>query len=264
MKIYRSSQSGLTLVEFSITMGVVGALGLVIYALLNMGTILGAKNAATNTAHQRARIAMIDMIQDLHGAVSLPELEGVVENKASGISFQQWGSVPAANGQMSPNGGPHKIIGDEPVGADHIHIGVTTGQTKPRVGQRVIIPTHQIEETITTRSGGDDDLTLYMENDLTTPINGTDSTAGDIICYITDRVSYDVVADLANPGSSKLRWTNIAGHSRHRERHYQPEAIQHTDYSRGRALLPFRRRDRSLHSRPEVQQARLQVGEYST
>ena len=128
MKIHRSNQSGLTLAEFSITMGVVGALGLVIYSLLNMGTILGAKNTATNTAHQRARIAMLDMIQDLHGAVSLPALQGVVGNEASGISFQQWGSVPV-NGEMIPNGGPHKIVEDETVGADHIHIFVT--QTEP-------------------------------------------------------------------------------------------------------------------------------------
>ena len=77
-------------------MAVVGALGLVIYSLLNIGTILGAKNTATNTAHQRARIAMLDMIQDLHGAVSLPALQGVVGTQASGISFQLWGAAPAS------------------------------------------------------------------------------------------------------------------------------------------------------------------------
>lgn len=211
MKIHRPSQSGLTLVELSITTGVVGALGLVIYSLLNIGTILGAKNTATNTAHQRARIAMIDMIQDLHGAVSLPALQGAVGTQASGISFQQWGAVPAANGEMTPNGGPHKLIGDEPIGANHIHIYVTSGQQKPRVGQRVIIPTHQIEATITDRSGPSDDLTLYLDAPLTVPINGTTSTVGDIICYITDRCSYNVVADAQNPGTYKLQWTNTQG-----------------------------------------------------
>jgi prepilin-type N-terminal cleavage/methylation domain-containing protein len=211
MKIHRSSQRGLTLVELSITMGVMGALGLVIYSLLNIGTVLGAKNTATNTAHQRARIAMIDMIQDLHGAVSLPALQGLVGTQASGISFQQWGAVPAANGEMTSNGGPHRLIGDEPVGADHIHIAMTGTQPKVRAGQRVIIPTHQIEETIINVSGATNNLTLELENNLTVPINGTASTAGDIVCYITDRCSYNVVADSQNPGTYKLQWTNTQG-----------------------------------------------------
>jgi hypothetical protein len=210
MRIHPSKRSGLTLPELSITMGVVGALGLVIYSLLNIGTILGAKNTATNTAHQRARIAMLEMIQDLHGAVSLPALTGQVGTQASGISFQMWGSAPQGS-EMKPNGGPHKIIADEAVGSDHIHIRVTSGQPKPRVGQRVIIPTHQIEETITDVDGGTADLELYLANALTTPIKGTDSTVGDIICYITDRCSYDVVADATNPGSYKLMWTNTQG-----------------------------------------------------
>ena len=89
MKIHRPNQSGLTLAELSITMGVVGALGLVIYSLLNIGTVLGAKNTAMNTAHQQARVAMIEMIQDLHSTVSMPALTGVINNQKSGISFQQ-------------------------------------------------------------------------------------------------------------------------------------------------------------------------------
>jgi hypothetical protein len=151
------------------------------------------------------------MIQDLHGAVSLPALQGVVGNQASGISFQQWGSVPASNGEMTPNGGPHKIVEDSDVGEDHIHISVTSGQVKPRVGQRVIIPTHQIEETITHVSGPTDDLKLEFANNLTVPVKGTDSTTGDITCYITDRCSYNVVADTQNPGAYKLQWTNTQG-----------------------------------------------------
>ena len=141
----------------------------------------------------------------------LPALHGVVGTQASGISFQQWGSVPASNGQMTPNGGPHRLIGDEPVGADHIHIAMTGSQPKAKVGQRVIIPTHQIEETITGVSGSTSDLTVYLANDLTVPIVGTASTAGDIVCYITDRVSYNVVSDPQSPGAYKLQWTNTQG-----------------------------------------------------
>ena len=60
-------------------------------------------------------------------------------------------------------------------------------------------------------SGATAIVQLYLANDLTVPIKGTASTVGDIICYITDRCSYDVVADPANPGSYKLQWTNLQG-----------------------------------------------------
>lgn len=196
--------------ELSITMVVVGVLGLVIYSLLNIGTVLGAKNTATNTAHQRARIAMLDMIQDLHGAVSLPALQGVVGNQASGISFQMWGSAPLS-GVMTPNGGPHKIIADATTSDDDIHIAVTSGQPRPRVGQRVIIPTHQIELDIVDVKGGNGNLELEFAQNLPRAIKGTDSTVGDIVCYITDRCSYNVVADPQNPGAYKLQWTNTQG-----------------------------------------------------
>jgi prepilin-type N-terminal cleavage/methylation domain-containing protein len=211
MKIQRPTQSGMTMAELSITMVVVGVLGLVIYSLLNIGTVLGAKNTATNTAHQRARIAMLDMIQDLHGAVSLPALKGVVGNQGSGISFQMWGAAPSS-GVMTPNGGPHKIIADADTDDDHIHIAVTSGQPKPRVGQRVIIPTHQIELDIVNTSGPTSDFELEFAQDLPRPIKGTNSTVGDIVCYITDRCSYDIVLVNAGPPAEyKLQFTNTQG-----------------------------------------------------
>ncbi len=211
MRIHPSSRSGLSLVELSITSGVVGVFGLVVYSLLNIGTVLGAKNTATNTAHQQARVAMLKMIEDLHSAVSLPKLEGVVGNQASGISFQQWGARPVS-GVMTSNGGPHKIRNDANVGDDHIHIQVASGQQKPIVGQRVIIPTHQIEETIVDVDGGNSDLEVFLENPLPVAIKGTGSTIGDVICYITDRCSYNVVQVTAGPPAEyKLQWTTNQG-----------------------------------------------------
>jgi hypothetical protein len=209
MKIQRSSQSGLTMVELSITMGVVGVLGLCIYSLLSIGTILGAKNTATNTAHQRARVAMLDMVQDIHGAVSLPALVGQVGTQASGISFQMWGAVPV-NGLMTPNGGPHKFKEDATTGQNQVRIN-TGSQPVPIVGQRLIVLTHQIEDDIIAVSGGAGDCRITLANNLTVPIKGTDSSVGDIVCYITDRCSYNVVADTANPGAYKLQWTNTQG-----------------------------------------------------
>ena len=74
--------------------------------MLNVGMILGAKNSAVNTAHQQARVAMLQLVQDIHSAVSLPALTDansvpipnpVAGTKAAGISFQLWA------------GGPYKI-----------------------------------------------------------------------------------------------------------------------------------------------------------
>lgn len=213
MRIHSSSRSGLSVVELSITSGVVGVFGLVVYSLLNIGTVLGAKNTATNTAHQQARVAMLKMIEDLHSAVSLPKLEGVSGSQASGISFQQWGARPVS-GVMTPNGGPHKIRNDANVGDDHIHIIVSTGQPRPIVGQRVIIPTHQIEKTIVDTKGTDSDFELEFDDDdtLEVAIRGTGSTIGDVVCYITDRCSYNVVQVSAGPPAEyKLQWTTNQG-----------------------------------------------------
>src|ERR1700736_4939306 len=80
MKILAQRRTGLTLVEMMVTTVLIGVLGLVIFSLLNMGTILGAKNTAVNTAHQQARVAMLQMVQDLHSAISLPYLIDVDSN----------------------------------------------------------------------------------------------------------------------------------------------------------------------------------------
>jgi hypothetical protein len=212
MRFHSSSRSGLTLVELSVTTGLVGVLGLIIYTLLNMGTVLGARNTATNTAHQQARIAMIEMIQDLHAAVSLPQLVGVVGSQASEIDFQQWGSV-VQNGVVTNNGGPHEIKSDAAAGQKVIVIKVTTGQPAPIVGQRVIVPTHQIESDIDAVSLGGGNYTITLHDNLPVAINGTVSASGDIVCYITDRCSYKVVEVLDELGNSrvpaeyKLQWT---------------------------------------------------------
>ena len=103
MKIHLPSRSGLTLIEMSVTAGLVGVLGLIIYSLLNMGTILGAKNTATNTAHQQARIAMLEIFQDLHAAVSLPQLVDTTaihcRRRRQVLRHRQHRALPSSNGQ---------------------------------------------------------------------------------------------------------------------------------------------------------------------
>jgi hypothetical protein len=210
MKIRSLSRSGLSLIEISVTMGLTGVVGMVIYSLLNIGTILGAKNTAMNTAHQMARIAMIDMIQDIHSAISLPALQGVVGTQASGISFQMWGAQ-VVNGVSTPNGGPHRIRNDADVGQNQLRIDCGN-QPKAQVGQRLIVPTHQIEDDIIATNGSGGDQTITLAHNLPVAIKGTDSTVGDIVCYLTDRCSYNVVLVSAGPPAEyKLQWTNTQG-----------------------------------------------------
>jgi prepilin-type N-terminal cleavage/methylation domain-containing protein len=210
MKIHSQSQGGLTLIELSVTMGLVGVLGLIIYSLLNIGTILGAKNTAVNTAHQQARVAMLQMTQDLHAAISLPFLfdvdasgtpvwdatlpagvqvpalsKGPAGGPAAGIAFQQWSGGPY---KIVPKADPSPAAG-YPAGQKVIHIIVTSGAA-PIAGQRLIVPTHQIEDRISSVSGGNGDLTVTLDNNLPVDIRGTTSAAGDIVCYASDRCWY--------------------------------------------------------------------------
>lgn len=214
MKIRFQASSGMTLIEVSIASGVTAAVSLIVFALLNMGTILGAKNTAVNTAHQQARVAMLAMINDIHSAVSLPQLINSSSGQASGIAFQQWGSVPL-NGTPTANGGPHKIYPQTAAyaaGQKVIRLVVTSGQPAPVVGQRLIVPTHQIESDIDAVSGSNSDLTIQLHDNLPVAIAGASSTVGDIVCYITDRCSYNVVQVSSGPPAEyKLQWTSTQG-----------------------------------------------------
>ena len=129
--------SGLSLVEVTMAMGLLGVFGIAVYSMLNVGMILGAKNTAVNSAHQQARSAMLQMIHDLHSAVSLPALIDVNGNAlvnpapntaAPGISFQLWSA------------GPYQVCADSAVGSSTININVPNGSNVPIVGQRVIVP----------------------------------------------------------------------------------------------------------------------------
>ena len=206
-----SRSGGFKLVELMCTVALISVVGLVLYSILYTSTVLGAKNTAVNVAHQQARVAMVDMLQDLHTSISVPALSdssgtpyaSPAPTVAPGISFQQWSS------------GPHKIKNNQNAGDNKIKVILTTtsGPT-PIAGQRVIIPAYQIEADIASVSGSSNDFTINLSNisgpALTPPvtypvaslpvaINGTGSSAGDVICFITDRCSYAV-------SNSTLTW----------------------------------------------------------
>ena len=184
MKI-TSNDRGYTLPEIAVASVIIGVVGLLMYSVLNFSAVLGAKNAAINTAHQSIRTALTRMLQDVHAAVSQPYLvdtngtQVAAGGSAAGISFQEWSS------------GPHLFKSDDAAGQNQISIKVTSGQAAPVVGQRVIVPTHQIEDDIVAVSGGNGDLTLTLANNLPVAVTGTSSYS--IVCFITDRCSYRVV-----------------------------------------------------------------------
>jgi Tfp pilus assembly protein PilV len=191
MKLRLQSAAGMTLAETMITMVLVSVLGLLVYSLLNLGTILGAKNSAVNVAHQSARMAMLQMTQDFHCSASpfvLVDGNGNTvagTGPAEGVAFHLW--AKDTNGVDLP---PFKIRNDAAIGQNQVHI-VATAATVPVVGQWLIVPTHEIEAKITAVSGTSD-CTLTLASNITTAIEGTGS-GYNIACFVTDRVSYTVV-----------------------------------------------------------------------
>jgi Prokaryotic N-terminal methylation motif len=204
-----------TLVEAMIATAITGMVGLMLFSIFYTGTILGAKNIAINTGHQQVRMAMIDMLQNIHTAISAPVLTDSTGTAypsptptGAGVSFQQWSS------------GPHRIIPPDPSsGTNQITI-IVTGATLPAVGQHVVIPSHQIEADISAVAGNAGNYTMTLANiygpALTPPVTypvsnlpisilGTGSNAGDVICFVTDRCSYTV--------SNNTLWWNKLGNS---------------------------------------------------
>ncbi len=183
--------TGLSLIEVTMAMGLLGVFGIAVYSMLNIGMILGAKNTAVNSAHQQARTAMLQMIQDLHSAISLPALTDVnganlinpaPNTAAPGISFQLWSA------------GPYQVSADSAVGSSTIQIQIPNGAKAPVVGQRVIVQGHRIEVDITqVDSLGGGGYSLTLATPLTNAIEGTGSpTFYNISCFLTDRCSYTV------------------------------------------------------------------------
>ncbi len=179
---------GYTLIELGIVSTMFSTVGIALCSLLNVSLVLGAKNVAMNTAHQQARTAMVQMLQDLHATVSLPYLvdkNGVIANDqtkpAAGIGFQELSS------------GPHKITADATTSQNQVSLRLTSqnGVTPTvSVGQRLIIPTHQIEDDITAVSGSGSNVTVTLAHNLPVVVSGT--TTYMIVALITDRCAYTV------------------------------------------------------------------------
>lgn len=200
----------MTLVETMVTSALFGALGLVIYSLLNTGMLLGARNTAMNTAHQQARIAMLQMVQDFHASVSLPQLaDGDGEPlpppdpnanpvSAAGVSFQLW------------RVGPLRIAATAAAGQNVVTVLVRPDQasllgapsTPPAPRPRLIVRTHELEDDIVTVGAPGDPIpdgrvpvSLTLANNVPVRI---EATTFHTVCFITDRCSYAINEGVLN------------------------------------------------------------------
>ncbi|MGI9114412.1 MAG: PulJ/GspJ family protein [Chthoniobacterales bacterium] len=186
MKADKSPQTGLTLVEMLVTMVVIAALGLMIFSILYTGTTLGAKNTAVNTAHQQARAALLQMTQNLHAAISAPELVDVNGNAtaatpAAGFAFEQWA------------GGPFQITQDAADATSSVVVDLPQPVT---AGQRLIIPGFNVEEPIAAdANAGVTTINLVQPSPAPSPvpITGTQGpTNYNVTCFATNRPYYVV------------------------------------------------------------------------
>lgn len=188
-------QRAVALIELMISTAIMGITGAILYYILNTGMILFAKNTAINIAHQEARVAVLQMEQDLHSAISIPTLTDASKTAvagvgpAAGISFQLFG------------GGPFQVTSSTTgylTGQNQITVNVTQANGTnyvPVVGQRLIIPTHQIELDITAVSSGSSDRTLTLASNLPVAVYtklGVPAQDVNVVCFITDRVYYVV------------------------------------------------------------------------
>lgn len=194
-----------TLVEAMVTVGLSMLVGGMIYLVLNSGMHLYAKNTAVNAAHQQARSGVDQLLQNLHGSVSIPQMVDQnldpntvpVIGPAAGISFQLF------------DRGPFPVVAD--ASATSTSIVLNSGSFVPAANSRLNIPNHDIELDVVSSTDLGSGKRRYnfaspIKVAVTISANGDDSGSGDddddggvfgapaylINAFMTKRVGYAV------------------------------------------------------------------------
>jgi hypothetical protein len=166
-------------------MASVGVVGFAIFYTLYYGLLLYTKNTAMNVSHEEARLALLQLVTDIHAAVSAPSLTDSNGNMISattaspGVEFQQLIS-PSMYCQVSGTVG---------AGQNIVNVGIPSGYPTPYAGLRLIIPAFEIEQNVTAVSMSGTIAACTLANTLSTSINGA---AANVMCFFTQRVYYFV------------------------------------------------------------------------
>ena len=214
MKIQSANnRGGYTLADTMVTCGLVAVIGLAVFAVLNSGSILYAKNTAANIAHDQSRIAVNRLMHDIHEAVSIPQLGHIVQGNLAanptapagswtpyGTNVTFWAeTTPASTGSAAvsfqmmggpsdPNGGPFNVVND-PGNPELIQIG--SGSAAPQIGMRLIFPYYNMEDDIVkVTSNGANHWNIWTKIALETRFKTKKNTYN--ICYYTTRWVYAV------------------------------------------------------------------------
>ena len=192
------SHHGSTLVEMLVTVAILTVVGLMVFLVLNSGMVLYAKNTAVNSAHQQARAGVDQMLTNLHGSVSIPQLTDANLNPVSEVDSNGQ-PVPAAGISIQTfNAGPFPVVLD--ASATSTSLILQCGSYVPPTNARLNIPSHNIELDIVSSiaAGG------YRQFNFASPIGTAVDVAGSgiegqagvtyvITAFITTRLSYSVV-----------------------------------------------------------------------
>ena len=178
--------SAFTIAEIMTATACLGLVATVMFALLNMGMTLFARNAAVNMAHQQARIGTSRVLRDLHQSVSIPQLanadltQNATNGPAAGVTFQ-----------IVVNG-PFQIANDP--ASSLIQVATTKpNPPPPSAGDHMVVLDYNIESDITNVgavSGSSNHWNITLANNTEKKIQTKSGSF--LVCYITRRVGYVV------------------------------------------------------------------------
>ncbi|MDQ6623255.1 MAG: prepilin-type N-terminal cleavage/methylation domain-containing protein [Verrucomicrobiota bacterium] len=195
MKRPHLAARGFTLVEVMVTCAITMIVGGMIFLALNAGMNLYAKNTAVNAAHQQARAGVDQMLQNIHGAVSIPQL---VDANLQPIAAPAIGPAPGITFQLF-DGGPYPVV--QNAAATDSYLVLNSSTYTPASNARVNIPSHYIELDVSSSSALSSanrqfNFASTLGRDVVISSTGEDgdSSATYIItAFVTHRVGYLVV-----------------------------------------------------------------------
>lgn len=194
MRTRSTQRDGMTLVELMITTSITAIIGGIVFVVLTMGMNLYAKNTAVNAAHQQARAGVDQMLQNIHGAVSIPQL---VDSNLQAIPAPGTGPATGISFQLF-DAGPFPVV--QNANASDTSLVLNSSSYVPAANCRLNIPSHYIELDINSTTSVSSanrrfNLAGTLGHDVTIVGDGEDDSGASYIitAFITHRVSYLVV-----------------------------------------------------------------------